>query len=92
MQPKYNFRPLDHELFETCVTIDYCKDCPKRIGCRIRYDFYPDDLSYEITLQLTEFYAVKKAHFPSDIASHAAQHIRKKREREIMMHPRFSYT
>jgi len=75
-----------------CVNTDYCKDCPKRIGCKIRYDFYKDDLSYETTLQLTEIYAVAKIHLPLKGAYEASQHIRRKRESEIMSNPRFSYT
>lgn len=89
--PNYNFRPIDHELLMLCVTVDYCKDCPKRIGCKIRHDFYINDLSYETTLQLTEIYVVVKEHLPANGAYEASQHIRKKREREIMTNPHFSY-
>ena len=76
----------------TCVKHNFCTDCPLRMGCRIRYGFYSeDDISYETVLQLAEIYAIAKAHIPVEGAAEAVQQIRKKRERELMIYPHFSY-
>lgn len=87
----YNFRPLDEKLFITCVNNTSCTDCPLRVGCKIRYDFYAEDLSYETALQLAEIYVMAKMHIPGKATEEAVCHIRRKRECEIIINPHFSY-
>lgn len=88
----YNFRPMDLEFYKTCAKTDFCTDCPQRAGCQIRYEFYIKDLSYETYLQLAEVYIISKLHVPDDATLKASNHMRSKRERELMLKPRFSYT
>ncbi len=88
----YNFRPIDHDVLITCVKNDYCSNCPLRVGCKIRHGFYSsNDIEYETYIQLAEIYALAKLHAPKDIAAEAADHLRKKRERELRTNPHFSY-
>lgn len=87
----YNFRPLNDELFQACADNKFCTDCPMRIGCVIRYRFYREDLSYEISSQLAEIWLVEKSNVPKDIAYEVANTYRKKRERELKFNPYFSY-
>lgn len=87
----YNFRPLDDKLFQTCAENNFCTDCPMRMGCLIRYRFYIEDLSYEITSQLAEISLVERCSVPEDIAYKVANSYRKKRERELRFNPYFSY-
>lgn len=84
-------RPIDNELLETCLSIDFCRDCPKRIGCRLRYEFYNDDSYFEICLQLAEIYVMKTHNLSSDSTLEASNNIRRKRKCEIMTNPSFSY-
>ena len=87
----YNFRPIDHELLKICSSTDFCTNCPKRTGCRIRYDFYINDLQCEISLQLAEINVTKEHPSSSELALEAANHFRRKRNHEIKIHPYFSY-
>lgn len=48
---EYNFRPDDEEFYDCCAKQDYCTTCPKRMGCRLRYDFYVSDEKFEHNLR-----------------------------------------
>lgn len=89
---RYNLRPYDSNLVETCVLTQYCEDCKYRIGCPIRCSFYEykTEIDFEITIQSIEI-EVRK-YFNEESALRAANWLRAKRDLEIRNNPIFSYT
>ena len=89
----YNFRPLEYGLIKTCIEQKYCTNCPKRVGCKTRYNFYSsNDLEFEFKLQSIEIFLMLKLKFPEDSTLEAEENLRLKRKQEMALYPFFSYT
>lgn len=86
-----NLRPITEELCNECMKHKYCDNCPIRIGCQLRYNFYVGDSIHELALQMAEYISVHKNNVPEQFAFEIANHIRCKREHEVITKPRFSY-
>lgn len=83
-------RPFDYSLMRTCAENDICTNCPMRIGCSIRYSFYEPEISFELTLQMSEL-SIRNILGNDHLAFVGVQWLRHKRRVELGLNGVFSY-